>query len=125
MSNSVLKYFKHHFVRNLLNFEIFNASFLFKISRNYIKFSSLIRNLQDKNYAKKHNNNKIIKKLKKLHLNKIIRKNNSIIILLTILSIVINTRIYFDFTESLSKHGAKRSCFHLLRERILYRLINR
>lgn len=84
MSNSVLKYFKHHFVRNLLNFEIFNASFLFKISRNYIKFSSLIRNFQDKNYAKKHNNNKIIKKLKKLHLNKIIRKNNSIIILLTI-----------------------------------------
>lgn len=88
MSNSVLKYFKHHFVTNLLNFEIFKASFffsfLFKISRNYIKFSSLIRNLQDKNYAKKHNNNKIIKKLKKLHLNKIIRKNNSIIILLTI-----------------------------------------
>lgn len=125
MSNSVLKYFKHHFVRNLLNFEIFKAPFLFKISRNYIKFSSLIRNLQDKNYAKKHNNNKIIKKLKKLHLNKIIRKNNSIIILLTILSIVINTRIYFDFTESLSKHGVKRSCFHLLRERILYRLINR
>lgn len=84
MSNSVLKYFKHHFVRNLLNFEIFKVPFLFKISRNYIKFSSLIRNLQDKNYAKKHNNNKIIKKLKKLHLNKIIRKNNSIIILLTI-----------------------------------------
>lgn len=72
--------------RNLLNFEIIKASFFFfiqNLSRSLIKVSQFeickMRIMQEKR-------KKIIitKKLKKLHLNKIIRKNNNVIISLTV-----------------------------------------
>lgn len=72
--------------RNLLNFEIIKTSFFFfiqNLSRSLIKVSQFeickMRIMQEKR-------KKIIitKKLKKLHLNKIIRKNNNVIISLTV-----------------------------------------
>lgn len=74
--------------KNLLNFEIIKASFFFfffiqNLSRSLIKVSQFeickMRIMQEKR-------KKIIitKKLKKLHLNKIIRKNNNVIISLTV-----------------------------------------
>lgn len=41
----------HEFIK-FRNFQGFFFFFLFKMSRSYIKFSSLILNLRDKNYAK-------------------------------------------------------------------------
>lgn len=69
--------------RNLLNFEIIKASFFFFI-QNLLSKSLNSKFARWELCKKKRKKIIITTKLKKLHLNKIIRKNNNVIISLTV-----------------------------------------